>query len=180
MDYAYGVTLDKLLVAKKIKMSDQWFITLFSVLLDGLRVVHKLNMLHLDIKPANLMICPGNELILLDFGAIQPFPLGKNKQKTQVLSKGFSPIEQYSATGVLGPYTDIYAVGISMRTCLDCKVPPQAPDREEDNDFPLAQNAYAGKFDGKLLAIIDWAMEVVPENRPQTVEELQDALTALA
>ncbi|SMG66109.1 protein containing Serine/threonine protein kinase-related domain [methanotrophic bacterial endosymbiont of Bathymodiolus sp.] len=29
---------------------------LFSVLLDGLRVVHKLNMLHLDIKPANLMI----------------------------------------------------------------------------------------------------------------------------
>jgi hypothetical protein len=69
---------------------------------------------------------------------------------------------------------------LSKHPVIPRKVPPQAPDREEDNDFPLAQNAYAGKFDGKLLAIIDWAMEVVPENRPQTVEELQDALTALA
>ena len=180
MDYAYGVTLDKLLIAKKVKISDQWIIDIFGALLKGLRVVHKHKVLHLDIKPANLMICPGNELLILDFGAIQPFPLSKNKQKTQVLSKGFSPIEQYSATGVLGPYSDIYAVGVSMRTCLDLKVSPQATDRKGDNDFPLAQTAYAGKYNSKLLAIIDWAMEVAPENRPQTVDELEEALLALS
>ena len=179
MDYAYGITLDKLLLTQKVSINEQWFIAVFGALLKGLSVVHKHNMLHLDVKPANLMICPGNEVVLLDFGAIQAFPLSQEKQKTQVLSKGFSPIEQYSATGVLGAYSDIYAVGISMRTCLDLSVPPQAPDREANDDFPLAQKIHAGTLDNRLLAIIDWAMEVAPENRPQTVEELQDAFKGI-
>lgn len=42
-----------------------------------------------------------------------------------------------------------------MRTCLDLSVPPQAPDRVDNNDFPLAQKAHAGKFDSRLLAVID-------------------------
>ncbi|RLA25938.1 MAG: serine/threonine protein kinase [Gammaproteobacteria bacterium] len=179
MGYAYGITLDKLLLGQKIDINDRWLIDVMGALLDGLSVVHEHGMLHLDIKPANLMICPGNEVVLLDFGAIQPFPLNKDKHKTQVLSKGFSPIEQYSATGALGPYSDIYAVGISMRTCLDTTVPPQAPDRVDSNDFPLAQKVHAGKYDSKLLAIIDWAMEVSPEDRPQSVQELQGALASL-
>ena len=179
MMYAYGVTLDKLLLAKKININNQWLIKVFGALLEGLHLIHQHNMLHLDIKPANLLIRPGNDVLLLDFGAIQAFPLNSSKQKAQVLSKGFSPIEQYSATGVLGPYSDIYAVGASMRTCLDFKVPPQAPDRVDNDDFPLAQKAHAGNFDSRLLAVIDWAMEMTPDNRPQSVQELQDALAAL-
>lgn len=179
MMYAYGITLDKLLLTQKVNINNQWLIQIFSGLLEGLHLIHEHNMLHLDIKPANLLIRPGNDLLLLDFGAIQSFPLSTSKQKTQVLSKGFSPIEQYSATGVLGAYSDIYAVGISMRTCLDCNVPPQAPDREANDDFPLAQTAHAGKFDNRLLMIIDWSMEVAPDKRPQSVQELQDALKSL-
>jgi serine/threonine protein kinase len=179
MMYAYGITLDKLLLTQKIRINNEWIIQIFSALLEGLHMIHEHNLLHLDIKPANLMIMPGNGVVLLDFGAIQAYPLSANKQKTQVLSKGFSPIEQYSATGVLGAYSDIYAVGVSMRTCLDLHVPPPAPDRTDNNNFPLAQKAHAGNYDSRLLAVIDWAMEVTPEDRPQSVEELQDALSDL-
>lgn len=179
MMYAYGITLDKLLLTQKISINNAWLIQVFSTLLNGLQLIHEHNFLHLDIKPANLMIVPGNSVLLLDFGAIQTFPLSSNKQKTQVLSKGFSPIEQYSATGVLGAYSDIYAVGVSMRTCLDLSVPPQAPERVDNNNFPLAQKAHAGNFDSRLLAVIDWAMEVNPEDRPQSVAELQEALTII-
>lgn len=179
MSYAYGITLDKLLLGNQIKIHDQWLIDIFGALLKGLAIVHEHGLLHLDIKPANLMICSGHEMVLLDFGAIQPFPLQTNKKKTQILSKGFSPIEQYSATAELGAYSDIYAVGASMRTCLDLNVPPQATEREAKKDFPSAQKAHAGKFNSELLSIIDWAMEVLPSDRPQTVKELQEALARI-
>lgn len=180
MTYAYGVTLDKLLLEKKINPDNKWIIGFFDTLLQALHEVHEQKILHLDIKPANLMICPENGVVLLDFGAIQTFPLtGKNK-KSQVLSKGFSPIEQYSATGILGPYSDIYAAGASMRACLDLNMPPEALDRAENDDYPLAQETYAGEFYSKLLAIIDWAMQVESADRPQSVQELQEALAALS
>ncbi|WP_428354797.1 serine/threonine protein kinase [Methyloprofundus sp.] len=179
MNYAYGITLDKLLLGQTININSQWLNNIFSSMLEGLSLIHQHNMLHLDIKPANLMITPDNSALLLDFGAIQAFPLTKAKQKSQVLSKGFSPPEQYSANGVLGPFSDIYSVGASMRACLDLNVPPEAPGRVGNDEFPLAQKAYADAFDLKLLAIIDWCMELGPADRPQSIKELQDALSSL-
>lgn len=179
MIYDYGVTLDKLLKDKKIKISDKWLLKVFGALLNGLDLVHKQNILHLDIKPANLLIRPGSDVMLLDFGAIQPFPQVKSKNTAYVLTKGFSPIEQYSSKGLLGPYTDIYAVGASMRACLDYNVPLQAPDREKGDEYPLAQKAHAGKFNNRLLEIIDWAMEKKATDRPQSIQEFQGALAGV-
>lgn len=176
MVYGYGITLDKLLKDKKIKISEKWLVKIFGELLDGLDLVHKQNILHLDIKPANLLIRPGSNVLLLDFGAIQTFPQAKVKNTAYILTKGFSPIEQYQAKGILGPYTDIYAVGASMRSCLDFNVPLQAPDREKGEEFPSAKDVYAGKFNPRLLEVIDWAMEIKPTDRPQSVQEFQDAL----
>ncbi|RLA18042.1 MAG: serine/threonine protein kinase [Gammaproteobacteria bacterium] len=179
MVYGYGITLDKLLKNKKIKINEQWLLKVFGALLTGVDLIHQQNILHLDIKPANLLIRPGTDVMLLDFGAIQPFPKTKAKNKAYILTKGFSPTEQYSAGGVLGPYSDIYAIGASMRSCLDSEVPPQAPDRVGNSDFPLAQKVHAKKFNSRLLEIIDWAMEVEPGARPQTVKELKDALASV-
>lgn len=179
MVYGYGITLDKLLKHKDINITDQWLLKIFGDLLDGIELIHQQNILHLDIKPANLLIRPGSNVMLLDFGAIQAFPQTKVKNKAYILTKGFSPIEQYSSGGLLGPYTDIYAVGASMRSCLDSEVPLQAPDRVGKNEFPLAQKIHAKRFNSRLLEIIDWAMEVTPTDRPQTVKELKDALDSV-
>ena len=179
MVYGYGITLDKLLKDRKVKITDKWLLRIFGDLLGGLDLVHKQNILHLDIKPANLLIRPGSDVMLLDFGAIQVYPQAKVKNAAYILTKGFSPIEQYQATGILGPYTDIYAVGASMRACLDFNVPMQAPDREKGEQYPLAQEVYARKFNHRLLEIIDWAMEIKPTDRPQSVQELGDALASV-
>jgi len=179
MTYDYGVTLDKLLKEKKLKVSEQWLLDVFGSLLKGLKVIHEHNILHLDIKPANLLIRPDNDVLLLDFGAIQTFPRVKDKYKAHILTKGFSPLEQYSVSGVLGAYSDIYAVGASMRSCLDYSVPPEAPDRVDNERFPLATKVHARRFNQRLLEIIDWTMNVTPSARPQTVEELQNALAGV-
>lgn len=176
MTYGYGLTLDKLLKSKKISITDQWLMNILEGLLEALNLVHKNNILHLDIKPANLLIRPGNNVILLDFGAIQPYPLSKAKGKAYVLTKGFSPIEQYSSGGILGPCSDIYAVGASLRACLDFSIPPQALDRANGIEFLSATKMHKGQINTRLLEILDWTMELMPEQRPQTVKELQDAL----
>ena len=175
MVYDYGVTLDKIIKNKSLEMTEQFIITVFNQLLTGIGFIHHQSMIHLDIKPGNILIRPENDPLLLDFGAIQTFP-SPLKNKTKVITQGYSPIEQCGTKGQLGPWTDIYAVGASMRACLDGKSPQPASDRAVKNTLISATKAYKRKYPKYLLQAIDWAMEIEPENRPQSAEELQIAL----
>ena len=65
-----------------------------------------------------------------------------------------------------------------MRACLDLKVPPAAPDRFMQDSLVPAVKVYKRKFPEHLLRAVDWAMEILPENRPQSIAELEQALTA--
>ena len=177
MTYDYGVTLDKIIKQKSLAITESLLITIFNQLLTGIGIIHKQDMVHLDIKPGNVLVRPNNDPLLLDFGAIQQHPNKQKKNQTKVLTLGFSPIEQHKAKGKLGPWSDIYAVGASMRSCLDGKTPVSAPDRVTKDTMVPAVKAYKRKYPEYLLKAIDWAMEIELEKRPQTVEELQQALS---
>ena len=176
MTYDYGVTLDKLLRNKSLSVSEDFLLTLFNSLLAGLGHIHSQQFIHLDIKPSNILVRPGNDALLLDFGAIQSFPKSHLGKQSKVLTKGFSPIEQHDLSAQLGPWTDIYAVGASMRSCLENKAPVPAQDRARQDTLVPAVKAFNRKFPEHLLKAIDWAMALQPENRPQSVAELQQAL----
>jgi serine/threonine protein kinase len=176
MTYDYGVTLDKLLNNKMLPITEDFLLALFNSLLAGLKHIHSQKLIHLDIKPSNILVRPGNDALLLDFGAIQSFPRSHLSKQSKVLTKGYSPIEQHDLSTPLGPWTDIYAVGASMRNCLDHKTPVSALDRAQQDTLVPAAKAFKQKFSVHLLKAIDWAMELQPENRPQSVAELQMAL----
>ncbi|MDD5579933.1 MAG: serine/threonine-protein kinase [Methylobacter sp.] len=176
MNYDYGVTLDKILNNKILTISPDFFLRVFNSLLTGIAHIHHHNLVHLDVKPANILVRPGNDALLLDFGAIQSFPRQRGSQKSNILTTGFSPIEQHDLNAELGPWTDIYAVGASMRTCLEYKIPVPAPDRVKKDTLSPAVKVFKRKFPQSLLKAIDWAMELQPENRPQSVAQLQQVL----
>jgi serine/threonine protein kinase len=176
MTYDYGVTLNKLLSNKALVISEDFLLAIFNSLLAGLDHIHRHNFIHLDIKPANILVRPGNDSLLLDFGAIQSFPKSHLSKQSKILTKGFSPIEQHDLNAQLGPWTDIYAVGASMRTCLESKAPVPARDRVQQDTLVPAVKAFKRKFPEHLLKAIDWAMELQPENRPQSVAQLQQVL----
>ncbi|PKM10096.1 MAG: serine/threonine protein kinase [Gammaproteobacteria bacterium HGW-Gammaproteobacteria-10] len=178
MTYNYGVTLDKILQHKTLEITADFLLQVFSALLSGVDFVHQRQSIHLDIKPANILIRPGNDPVLLDFGAIQPYPNPQRHKQSKVLTKGFSPIEQYSDKDSLGPWTDLYAIGASLRACLDYKAPAPAPDRYHNDTLMPAAKAHKKKFPAAFLQAIDWAMAVKPEERPQSVTEFMKALTA--
>ena len=176
MVYDYGITMDKLIKKKIIRIDLAIMSIIFNALLNGLEKIHQNNLLHLDIKPANILIRPEHNPLLLDFGAVQYYPKTDNKQRTKVITKGFSPVEQCKGKGELGPWSDIYAVGASMRSCLDGKVPSSAVEREKKDTLVAATKVHKKNYPEHFLQAIDWAMSIAPENRPQSVQEFKQAL----
>jgi serine/threonine protein kinase len=176
MVYDYGITLDKLIKNKSLKPDAAQLTKIFNALLDGVEIIHQHNLVHLDIKPANILVRPAHNPLLLDFGAVQPYPNNEKKRRSKVVTKGFSPIEQCEGIGALGPWTDIYAVGASIRSCLDRKAPVPAEKRIKKDGLISAVKAHKKKYPEYFLQAIDWAMKIEPENRPQSVQEFKQAL----
>lgn len=176
MTYDYGVTLDKILQKKSLPITEELLLTIFRQLLTGIEIIHDKKLIHLDIKPANILIRAENDPLLLDFGAIRKYPCHQKTNRAKVLTTGFSPIEQYDTHGELGPWSDIYAVGATMRACLDGKVPQSSPDRASQDEMGSALKIHKRKYPDYLLEAIDWAMALRPEDRPQTVAALAAAL----
>lgn len=176
MTYDYGITLDKILQRRLLEMTEEFLVQVFCALLDGVGFVHEHQLAHLDIKPANILIRPGNDPVLLDFGAIQSYPNQEGNKHSKVLTRGFSPIEQYADHGQLGPWTDLYAICASIRACLDYKSPVPAPERLQNDTMVPAVKAYKKKFPAAFLEAIDWGMALKPADRPQSVAEFKKAL----
>lgn len=177
MTYDYGLTLDRIVQKKIFPITDTSLTHIFTALMKGIEVIHQHHWLHLDIKPANILIRCDNDPLLLDFGAVRRYPAAPNQPLTKVLTVGFSPIEQYDPHGIIGPWTDIYAIGASIRACLDAKIPPAAPERLKKNTLTPACKAYKRQYAQHWLQAIDWAMQIQPEDRPQNISELLQALS---
>ncbi len=177
MRYVHGKILGDYLKEKNVPMSESFMLTVFPALLEGVKCIHDHGFLHLDIKPDNILIRLGGGPMLLDFGASQPYPYSGRLKAGKVLSSGFSPIEQYADDGNLGPWSDIYAVGASMRMCLDGHAPPPAKERAEKDRVTPAVKAFRHRYSPFLLEAIDAATAVSPEDRPQSAQDMIDALT---
>jgi len=178
MEYQEGENLQSYIKARRGGLSEKFLRTVFPHLLDGLELIHTNDLLHLDIKPGNIHIQRGGQPLLLDFGAVHGFPQSRQEQPGQVISPGFSPIEQYDSRGYVGPWTDLYAIGATMRACIEGLPPANALKRHERDNLKPAQFAFRGRYADNLLRAIDWAMEVDPLLRPQSVAEFRNALTA--
>ncbi|MEE9397013.1 MAG: serine/threonine-protein kinase [Methylococcales bacterium] len=176
MTYDYGKNLGYYLKGKKGKLSENFMFTVFPRLLDGLNTIHEHGFLHLDIKPENIIIRSGGNPLLLDFGAVHPYPqTSSQSQAGKILTNGFSPIEQYPRQGEPGPWSDIYAIGATMRSCIEGVPPPPSPERKKKDTMPLAIKAFKRKYPQPLLEAIDWALAVQPGDRPQTAMEFLES-----
>lgn len=176
MDYQPGKNLGRYIKRRNGGLSTKFLMTVFPPLLEALQVIHNHQHLHLDIKPSNIHVRPGGRPLLLDFGAV--FHLtSEGTTKAQVITPGFSPIEQYHSTAKVGPWTDVYAIGASMRTCIEGKPPPAATERHAKDTLVPAIEAFGTRYPRHILAAIDRAMEIDPQKRIQSAVLLRKALT---
>lgn len=176
MEYEQGRDLQEYITQNRGNLDEEFILTLFDPLLDALQMIHEQGFFHQDLKPGNIHVRSGVRPLLLDFGAVQRRLVSRIYNPGQVTSTGFSPVEQYQKNGYTGPWTDVYAIGATMRTCIEGHPPPDAMERYTDDKMIPATTAFRKKYSHDLLKALDWALEVDPELRPQSIAEFRQAL----
>ena len=181
MNYLEGASLQDFIVTarglkrKKI-LREATIRSLFDEVLRGLRIVHQHKMLHLDIKPANIFITDDNKAVLIDFGAAREVLNTEGNFVRPMYTPGFAAPEMYKRQSGLGPWTDIYAVGACMYSCMQGYPPHDAPQRQEKDRLALAMTRLRGLYSDNLIQVVQWCMALDPLSRPQSVFALQKEL----
>ena len=175
MDFIEGETLLKKL-QKNGPMDFDSCVKLMAPIMQALAEVHEHGIIHRDISPDNIMVRPDGKLILLDLGAAKDLDIQGNDgsvQSSQMVAKhGFSPIEQYSKSGKVGPWTDIYAMAATIYYCCTGILPPPATDRTIDDTLACQPRLTQAQFD-----ILADCMHMRPQDRPQSMDTLLQMLT---
>jgi len=171
-----GRNLGSYIQERRGGLSTTFILDVFMPILDALALLHIRSMLHLDVKPGNIHLRHGNQPLLLDLGAVHPVSHGR-VGGGQVITAGYSPVEQYYRGGRVGPWTDVYAVGASIRTCMEGRTPPPAIDRHQQDKLIPATVELKNRYPAFLLEAADWSMSMDSTKRPQDAAELLAYLT---
>ncbi|WP_291529435.1 bifunctional serine/threonine-protein kinase/formylglycine-generating enzyme family protein, partial [Bacteroides sp. UBA939] len=155
-------------------------------LCDALSEIHGNKILHLDIKPGNILIDKNDNVQLIDFGISKQYDDSHQETSTTPvgISKGFAPLEQYSGVREFLPAADVYAVGATLYNMLTGKIPPEAILLLNEPLKPVSD--YVSGIDARIEHAIAKAMSSRYTDRQQSVEELKrdlfssDAVTDLS
>lgn len=142
-------------------------------LLFSLDSLHRKNLIHRDIKPDNLFLTKENRIRLIDFGSVRTFQ--GNESFTVCVTHHFAPWEQYETNGNQGPWTDVYALSVTLYMLLSGKLPPKAPERKAGAKvIPL--KTHCPHLPQEVCAAIEKGMSVRIEDRYPSAREFRKAL----
>ena len=135
MEYLKGGDLTQY-VGKNGPMSEGRALSIIVPIAKAVALLHDEHLLHLDIKPDNIVLKNDPESgsfvpVLIDFGISKHF--NRNGKPTSKLvakgaSDGYAPIEQYTDITDFAPEIDVYALGATLYYLLTGKNPPKAFD----------------------------------------------------
>lgn len=132
MEYINGVDLGKFLTQHGQRIDWETLRPIVAQIVSALMKVHASGVIHCDISPDNIFILQGGQAKLIDFGAAKN--VVKEKSSIMLLKRGFAPPEQMTANGKLGPWTDIYALAVTVYRAVTGAMPPAAEDRLKRDD----------------------------------------------
>lgn len=188
MERVYGVSLDRHL-ARRIAAGKAFAIPeVIDILIgvaEGLAVVHRAGLAHRDVKPANVMLAPGNRVVLMDFGLSLPEVDGQSSggptgTPSYMAPESILDDERIGARHLV----DLYAFGVlafevltlhppfSGRTRLDLygahlSIDPPDPLLHREDTPP------------KFAELVSALLAKAPEDRPHGIENVLAQLRAL-
>ena len=176
MEYLSGGNLDQHILSHG-KLSCREALDIALQIGEALRCMHAQHMLHLALKPLNVMRGEDGHIVLIDFGLSKCFGAdGQPESSTRIGqgTTGYAPIEQHSfkkADGFM-PTLDIYALGATLFKMLTGSVPPEASVVLNEG-LPVDELSSAG-VPPAVIALVERAMQPLRRMRHQTVDEFVD------
>lgn len=176
MEYLSGGNLDQHILSHG-KLSCREALDIAIQIGEALKCMHAQHMLHLDLKPLNVMRGEDGHIVLIDFGLSKCFGAdGQPESSTRIGqgTTGYAPIEQHSFNKADGfmPTLDIYALGATLFKMLTGCVPPEASVVLNEG-LPVAELSSAG-VPPAVIALVERAMQPLRRMRHQTVGEFVD------
>ena len=174
MDYIQGESLDKVIArqgAQSVEQTLDW----------GMQICEVLHYLHSqptpiiyrDMKPANVMLQPNGQLMLIDFGTARTEKVGIEMKADTVCigTAGFAAPEQFGGFGQSTARTDIFCLGATMYNMVTGHSPCDRPT----GILPLEQWK-PELANSPISEIIKKCTRNDPDARYQTAMELHEDL----
>lgn len=149
----------------------------------GLRAVHSHGIVHRDLKPANILIDREGQALLTDFGLARPD--NESQRLTMhgavIGTPGYMAPEQAAGeSDRIGPWTDLYSLGVMMYVTLTGQLPYQGSVLtvliKQLEQPPPPPTSLRADIDAPLESLVLKAMARRPEDRFQSVQQFIDAV----
>ena len=182
MEFIDGETIDEY-IKRNGKLSVDESLQITQEVCSALSYMHDHKMLHLDLKPKNIMRDSEEHIYLIDFGLAKQYNDNGEPESSTTLGLGtpeYAPIEQahYKKDGTFPVTLDIYAVGASLYKMLTGTTPPESSYVLNDG-LPHDALKTAGVNDN-VIAVVEKAMAPIKKDRYQTVTDLSKAILTLS
>ncbi|MGF1679237.1 MAG: serine/threonine protein kinase [Candidatus Methylacidiphilales bacterium] len=187
-EYIDGPTLARQLKSGPLDIQNFFHIAFQA--LEGLGAAHRRGCLHLDLKPANIMLhqypSPQYTVKILDFGLakLASEMTGVRQDELTIGSVYYISPEQLEHQP-LGAFTDLYSLGFVFYHMLAGTVPFSDPDPVVVRMAHITQEPpdirhYCDVCNDELAGWLHWLMQKAPEHRPQNCQEAVAALTKIS
>ncbi len=166
MEFVEGSTLKDYVRSLPRKMTLREALDLLKPITDALEIIHKRGFVHRDISPDNIMLVKNGTSKLLDFGAVKSVTPDGSATEHPVIKQGFSPLEMYSSNGLIGPWTDVYALAATILYLIMGIFPDDPPNRLDNDTFPEKLDK---RMSPKQKDVFLKALSIQSKNRYQSV-----------
>jgi len=175
MDFVEGETLEKRLEKApggRLPLGEA--LNVIRQLCDVLEYLHRQNppVVFRDLKPGNVMLTPGGEVKLIDFGIARFFKVGQTRDTVNLGTPGYAAPELFGGLGQSDPRSDVYSLGALLLQMVSGYDPVAGV-----TPFPLpAAGSLMPGLPPHVEETISRATRVQPNLRHQSVIELRQAL----
>ncbi len=180
-EFIVGKTLDDI-IARRHPLGRDWVLKWSVSLCDALAFLHARQIVHHDLKPANIRITPQGHLCLLDFGAAQYFGAGHEHDAPSELygTEGYLPPElEADGRWIADVRTDIFALGCILYEMIAGVAPDQAQINDRSmyvtNSLIQQPNADLG-----MVKLINKAISYNTEYRYATAGDFLEEMRRVA
>lgn len=181
MDYIEGQNLNDYVKSGPIGADEAT--NIIKAVADALIYMHETHhMLHLDLKPGNIMRrASDGHIFLIDFGLSKHYDAnGQPETSTNIGlgTAGYAPIEQgnQAKSGEFRPTIDVYALGATLYKLLTRETPPAASELVSDDEL-VEDNLREKGVPVNLIKVVTEAMCPNVRKRTQTVRDFKNQLS---